>query len=275
MTAPTFYLSDLNTGTYDLGIGLGGPLGDGDTKFYLGLARSLGDRVLELGCGTGRVAIPLAEAGLQVTGLDLSRGMLAEARRKAELLQSDASGRLTLVEGDMANFDLAAEFDLVVIPARAFAFLLAPEAQRSCLARVRACLRPGGGLAIDVFDPRLEWCVPGERPGQTDESGLLPNGNTLRVRAVVRHNDAVAQVLRETWRFTETEPNGGLVREVDEVLALRWTYRYEMRHLLELAGFEAISEASGYGGEPPAYGLEQVWTCRRPPTPAPLESGRS
>ncbi len=267
MGEPTFYRSELNTSTYDLGVGVGGPLGGEDTAFFLGLARALGPRVLELGSGTGRVSVALAEAGLEVTGLDRSPGMLAEARAKAASLAPETAARLTFLEGDMAAFDLGgAVFDLVIIPARAFAFLLTPDAQLACLSRIWLHLRRGGALALDVFDPRLDWCLPGDQPGTTDESGALPSGNTLRVRVLGRHNDVVGQVLRETWRFTETDATGSVVRELDEVLALRWTYRYEMRHLLELAGFDAITEAADYRGSAPAYGREQVWTCRKPET---------
>jgi SAM-dependent methyltransferase len=259
----TFYLSDLNTSTYDLGIGTGF-MGNGDVAFFRRLAEAHGKRVLELGCGTGRVTLALAADGFEVTGLDRSPGMLAEGRRKLASVDWGTAARVQLVEGDMADFDLDRVFDLVVIPARAFAFLLTPEAQRGCLARIAAHLRPGGMLALDVFDPRLDLCLPGDQPGATDDSGPLPSGNTLRVRVLDRHNDCVAQVLRETWRFTETDAAGSVVREVDERLVLRWTFRHEMRHLLELSGFVDLTEASDFEGSPPAYGREQVWTGVRP-----------
>jgi SAM-dependent methyltransferase len=261
---PTFYLSDLNTSTYDLGIGQGFRVGGDDIAFFRGLTATHGGRVLELGCGTGRVALSLASDGCEVTGLDRSPGMIAEARRKLAGLDWATAARVRLVEGDMAEFDLDGVFDVVIIPARAFAFLLTPDAQRGCLARIAAHLRPGGMLAIDLFDPRLDLCAPDAAPAHRDDTGAMPNGNTLRVQVLDRHNDSVAQVLRETWRFTETDPAGAVLREVDEELVLRWTFRYEMRHLLELAGFIEITEASDFAGSPPAYGLEQVWTCVRP-----------
>jgi SAM-dependent methyltransferase len=259
-----FYSSDLNTETYDLAVGRLGPANDVDVAFCRDLAASSGPRVLELGCGTGRVTIALARAGLDATGLDLSPGMLREALSKVSHLDPATQARLRFVEGDMTDFSLVGRFDTVLIPARAFAFLLTPEAQRACLARVFEHLRPGGVLSIHLFDPRLDLCMPGLMGGRTDTALDPTTGHTIRVEVLSRQNDTVAQVLREPCRFTELDGAGRVLRVEEEQLVLRWTYRYEMRHLLELAGFDRIDEQSDFEGSPPAYGLEQVWVCRRP-----------
>jgi len=264
VTPPAFYSSPLNTRVYDLGVGRGAPDGGEDITFYAELVRSSGPRVLELGVGTGRVAVALATAGFQVTGLDHSPGMLKEAKRKLERLDPTARGRVNLVEGDLVDFDLGATFDVVLAPARVFAFLLTPEEQLACLARVRAHLRAGGNLAIDIFDPRLDLCIPGAGGVRTDSRIDPATGNTIRVDILDRVNDPVAQTLRERWRFSEIDPRGVALAVEEETLQLRWTYRHEMRHLLTLAGFVDITEASDFAGSPPAYGREQVWICRRP-----------
>jgi SAM-dependent methyltransferase len=260
-----FYSSALNAETYDLGVGRGGPGDGGDVAFYLRIALAGGPRVLELGSGTGRVAIALAQAGLHVVGVELSGPMLNQARAKLRTVATDVAGRIRFVRGDMTTVALAETFDTVLIPARAFAFLLTPAAQQACLARTWSWLRPRGTLVIDLVDPRLDLCLPGTIGGGRTESSVDPStGRTVRGEIVSRTNDTVAQVLREHWRFTEFDSNGRLTRSSDEELALRWTYRYEMRHLLALAGFVDIVEQSDFAGAPPAYGGEQVWTCRRP-----------
>ena len=269
MPALPFYSSSVNTETYDLTVGRV-IKDDADVRFYRDLALGSGSHVLELACGTGRVTIPLAQVGLNVTGLDRSPGMLREARAKLAALGQTIAGRIRLIEGDMVDLSLDTVFDTVLMPATAFAFLLAPEAQRACLSRVFEHLRPGGVLSIAVFDPRLDLCVPGDLGGRADTALDPRSGHTVRVEVRSRHNDTLAQVLHEAWRFTELDADAGVLRSADEELVLRWTYRYEMRHLLELAGFDRIEEFSDFYGTPPAYGVQQVWVCRRPRGGCPL-----
>lgn len=73
--------------------------------------------------------------------------------------------------------------------------------------------------------------------------------------------DTLSQTLRERWRFTESTSSGTVVRREEEILELRWTYRYEMRYLLELGGLAIEGEFSDFGDSPPAYGREQIWVA--------------
>lgn len=145
--------------------------------------------------------------------------------------------------------------------------LTTTEAQRACLERARAHLAPGGLLAIDIFDPLLDRMLPGTLPEAWRNLGEVPHpksGNRVRIEASDRTNDPVSQVFEETWRFTELGSGGAVLRQEEEVLRMRWTYRYEMRHLLELSGFEVEAEYSDYFKSPPAYGKEQIWVARKP-----------
>jgi SAM-dependent methyltransferase len=190
--------------------------------------------------------------------------MLSQAFAKLAHCPSKTQDRVRFVEADMADFRLDQSFDAVLIPARGFAFLLTIDLQRACLARVFDHLRPGGVLSVHLFDPRLDLCLPGLTGGRA-ETGVDPaTGRTYRVEVLSRENDALAQVLRERWRFSELDASGSAIRVEEEQLALRWTYRYEMRHLLELAGFRSIVEYSDFQRSPAAYGREQVWVCERP-----------
>src|SRR5690606_39167723 len=103
-----------------------------DVPFYIDLAReaaAAGHPVLELGCGTGRVTIPVARAGVEVVGLDNAPAMLDVARRKA-----GGAPIPRWVLGDMADFRLEERFGLVLIPFRSFLLLLTVEEQKRCLA---------------------------------------------------------------------------------------------------------------------------------------------
>ena len=128
-----------------------------DIPFYLDEARSAGGSVLEFGCGTGRVAIPIAQEGIEIVGLDSSPAMLDLARRKAE--KAPGARGLRLVEADMRDCSLDEVFDLVIIPFRGFLSLLSVEDQVRTLANVRTHLAPGGKLAFNVFVPDLNMLV--------------------------------------------------------------------------------------------------------------------
>jgi hypothetical protein len=142
--------------------------------------------------------------------------------------------------------------------------LLDSHGQRSALDGARRHLRPGGMLAIDLFDPRLDRLVPGLVEGEEVRETTHPvTGRRVVVRIDERVNDPVRQVFRQRWRFKELGEDGTVVREEQEELSLRWTYRWEMRHLLELSGFEPVAEYGDYAASPPAYGGEQIWLARK------------
>jgi SAM-dependent methyltransferase len=262
-TAPRFYLRPgLHIETYDSQHDTI-PGGD-DISFFRDLAERAGGPVLELGCGTGRVSIPLAEAGFDVVGLDRSAPMLAIAGERRRALPADVRRRLRFVEGDMTGFRLGRRFGLVLAAFRVFMLLPDDEAQRSALGLIRRHLRPGGLLSIDIFDPRLDLITPEPRPQTERREFRHPTtGNRVTASVVSRVNDPVVQRFTTVWRFAEEGPDGSLIREEFEELTMRWTYRYEMRHVLELSGFEIVSEFSDFAGSPPAYAGEQVWVARR------------
>jgi SAM-dependent methyltransferase len=235
-----------------------------DAAFYVRQAKRFGGPVLELGAGTGRVTWPLAEAGLNVVGLDLSEAMIRRAQAKAERYGPEVGERVRFVVGNMADFNLEQQFALVIIAFRSFQALLSPEEQRRCLDCIHRHLKPGGGLILDLFDPRLDLCVPdAKNPMDAISVRHSISGNLVKIAITRLETDPVRQLLYERWRFCEVDQAGNAVREAVENLTLRWTYRQEMRYLLELAGFEIEAEFSDYAESPPAYGKEQLWIVRR------------
>ncbi len=244
---PSVDLYDSRHGTV-----LGLPI-EGDVDFYLAQARETGGPVLELGVGTGRVAVALARAGFAVVGLDLSPHMLQVARKKA------VPG-LKLVRGNMARFNLRRKFRLILIPFRAFQHLETPEEQRNCLECVRRHMARGGRFVVDLFDPKLEYCLPGRDTAPKGRGSVRhpKSGKWIDIRIAERKNDPLTQTFTEKWVYTERGPKG---RRWDDFLTLRWTYRWEMRYLLELAGFRPTAGYGDFRGGPPKYGAEQIWVC--------------
>lgn len=230
----------------------------GDVAFYAGIARRTGGPVLELGCGTARVALPLAEAGFDVTGVDRAAAMLAVARRKLLAASPDARDRLTLIEADMTAVDLGRRFGCVIVPFRSFQQLLTVGLQRALLGVIRRHLRPGGLMALHLYDPRLDVLVGDGGAGPVSE-GMHPVSGRRYAAEVLRCRfDYIAQVRHDVWRYTELDATGRVIAEATRELAVRWTFRWELRHLLEASGFTVESEHSDFFGAPPTYGRELI-----------------
>lgn len=263
-----FYGRDsLNVESYDAQAASVRPVLTGDVEFYVDLARRWGGPVLDLGGGTGRVAWPLAEAGFDVTSLDLSAPMLARSEAKRALASPAARSRVILVQADLRDFALPTRFGLAIAPFRAFQLLRSADDQRAALATIHDHLRPGAVLVLHLFDPLLDACVPFDGvPAQPDRGTVvLPSGHRVTMRVLRRTTDPLVQVLTEVWEFTELDDDGNAIRREEETLRMRWTYRFEMRYLLELSGFEVEAEHSDFQGSPPEYAAEQVWIARRRP----------
>lgn len=239
----------------------------GDVQFYVEEARTAGSPVLELGCGTGRILIPIAEAGIEVVGLDRSSVMLDQARRKVAFLAPDVQERVDLIEGGMGDFALGRRFNLVAIPYRAFLHLPTPEDERQALLNIRDHLVEGGLLVMNMFDPLLELIA--------GHSG--PLGAALKKQSEFTHPETGHRVV--IWDSRQYDPERQLVDqnfvfdeldEVGQVLArrytsysLRYVYRQEMQYLLELCGFRIEALYGDFQRGPFRYGGEQIWVARR------------
>jgi ubiquinone/menaquinone biosynthesis C-methylase UbiE len=137
--------------TYDESV----PDWPGELDFYQEMAAEVkrqGGTVLEIACGTGRVAIRLAQNGVKVVGLDLSPQMLAVARQKSVGLEN-----MRWVQGDMRSFQLGEAFELVIIPGHAFQNLNTAQDQVACLEGIKRHLRPGGVLVVHLDHQDLSW----------------------------------------------------------------------------------------------------------------------
>jgi ubiquinone/menaquinone biosynthesis C-methylase UbiE len=226
--------------------------GSQDVAFYRALAQASGGPVLELGCGTGRVLLPIARDGVACVGVDASRDMLDVFRAK----QPPPS--LELVHATMETFDLGRRrFRLITVPFRAFSHLLDVPAQLAALANIRRHLAPGGRLALDVFDPRLDRIALREEPEALAARASTPRGLVQRFDRVTR--DPARQVLTLRVRFVADAPEDCGEGE----LQLRWFYRYELEHLLARAGFKIEQVYGGFDHRPWSPGGETIVIAKR------------
>ena len=219
-----------------------------DIPFYRELAGERA-RILELACGTGRVLVPLAAAGHQITGLDASSHMLALARGKLEAAGPAVAARTRLIEGDMRGFSLDAEFDLAIIAAKSLAYLTERRAQLQALRAVAAHLRPGGRLALDLLHPSPDFLA--ERPGslRQDVAHVLADGTVVARTETLVENDRAAQLRRIRSAYETVAPDGTVTKRYVE-RPYRYLFRFEAEHLLERAGFSIEALYGGYQREP-------------------------
>src|SRR5216117_4003084 len=179
----------------------GGP----DVEWFRALARRTGGPILELGCGTGRIAVPIAQEGHHVVGLDRSAAMLERAERRAR----HANVEVRWVEGDMRAFSFNEGFALVFVALNSF-LMLDPDDRWACLARVREHMAPRGRVAIDVFQPDPEVVV-GLDGGVVDEwERVDPEGGRV-VRKFSSSRANVDGVTQRIW-YDETADDGAVRR---------------------------------------------------------------
>jgi SAM-dependent methyltransferase len=221
-----------------------------DVPFYLYYAQQCGSPLLELACGTGRVLIPLAQAGFALYGVDVSEKMLAVCRRKVE--EHCVADRVHLMQANMASFDLPCkDFALVYIPVRAFMHLFTLADQLACLHRVYAHLRVGGLFIVDLYTPSFPILA------QTPDSPFivrrefdLPNGHHIIRKDRFVCNDLVHQIHYSELRFEEYDRTGRLVGARTLPMHTRYTFRYELQLLLERVGFELLDLFRDYAKSP-------------------------
>jgi SAM-dependent methyltransferase len=221
-----------------------------DVAFYRDAARDFGDPILELGCGTGRITMELAEEGKRITGLDISERMLERAAKKRSALFTEERERVHLVQGDMAHFDLGEKFRLVLIPFRPFQHLLQVQQQLDCLDCVKKHLAPGGRLILDVFQTDAERM---HDPVHMRESLVVEyktaDGRQVRISERVAAFHRAEQINDVEMIYSVVHPGGRKERLVF-AWPLRYFFRYEIEHLLARCGFRVAAEYGNFDRTP-------------------------
>jgi len=230
-----------------------------DIPFYVEEARRSGGPVLELACGTGRLAIPIAQSGVEIVGLDISPSMLAHARTKAE-----AGGvKIEFVEGDCRDFDLGRKFALISMAFNSMQHLHDYASQAALFAGVRKHLAEGGRFIFDVFNPKVEILTrsPGER--RLEREYQDPDGKgTVAFEYSSTYDDA-AQVSHIQCYFVRRGPNGEELDVRREEMHLRSFFPQELDLLVRSQGFEIVEKFGNFEHKPFASrDPKQVVVCR-------------
>lgn len=246
---------------------------DDDLALYADFARTVTGPLLDIGVGTGRVAVSLAQAGREVVGVDTSAAMLALARHRAS--GAGATTHLRLIQGDVATVDLPERFGLAYFALNTFSHLLSRPEQLAALANVRRLLSPGGRLLIDQWNPHASTAP--------DSSGQWVFGYRRRnedghwvTQSVASIAEPAEQTLDTTIIYDEevlpqrsgpSADHGAEVRRTTVTLRLRYFYRYEVEWLLLAAGFELEAVFGSYDlGRYRADAPRLIWLARNSAT---------
>lgn len=239
----------------------------GEYAYYDELAAEAyarGQAVLEIACGTGRIAIRLAQGGVQVTGMDLLPEMLEVARSKSRDLPN-----VRWVEGTMRDFDLGATFGLIILPGHPFQYMLTPEDQLACLGCVRRHLAPDGLAVFHLDHQDLDWLgsigPANEREYEAGHVAVHPRtGEQFRsVYAWSYARPTQTATLYKAWE--QLDAAGAVVaRYENEPLPLHCVFRHEMAHALARAGFEVVALYGDFLRNPLGEdSSEMIWEARR------------
>jgi len=217
------------------------PVEENEVEFYLELAQSAaGRRTLELAAGTGRIAIPLAQAGVPVVGLEISPHMLARARQKSAGLDNVA-----WVEGDMCDFDLGEQFELITVPSGSFQLLLETDDQLACLRCVERHLSPDGRFAFELEN--LDYARTGE--WLTGKRGVFlrnrardfldpESGRRVLSWGTIEFHPSQQRYTSHGFREELSDEGEVVARVYGSPMELRYLFRYETEHLLARCGLE-------------------------------------
>ena len=237
-----------------------------DVAFFVTAAKESGGPVLEIGCGTGRVLIPTARAGIEIAGLDLSPHMLQVGRERLLEEPEEVQSRVQLLEEDMRDFDLGRTFKLVTTPFRPFQHLTTVDDQRACLACIHRHLHRDGRLILDIFNPWLELLASdnvGQELGEEPEF-TMPDGRRVLRRYRFTSKDVFNQVNQCEMIYYVTHVDGRQ-EQLFHAFPMRHLFRYEAEHLLACCGFSLEQVYADYDQSPfgSKYPGELIMVARR------------
>jgi len=226
-----------------------------DLPFYLRQVERYGGPVLELGCGTGRVTIPVAQKGIRISGLDISEPMLSHGREKARKLGLD----IEWVNADCRKFELNKKFSLIIFPYNAFHHLLDIESVEACFSSVKRHLADKGRFMIDIFNPSLKLLTRDPEKRYPLAEYPDPDGAGQVVMTETPSYDAATQIQRLRWHYRIGDKEDAKVEEWD----MRIYYPQELDALIKYNGFEIEHKWGCYDESPfVSESQKQIVVCK-------------
>ncbi len=237
-----------------------------DIAYILTLAERAKGPVLELGCGSGRLLVPLARAGYTVSGLDNSAAMLGRARSRLEKESELIRERVTLIEADMAAFQLPGDhqqFALVLVPYNTLMHL-EPGRMLKCLKNIRRTMRPDGWLFIDLINPAVVAQTPNDRSLTLENQLVDPDTGEIILQMASNWLEEPEQILHITWIYDAVPAEGGAIHRTVAQAVYHYLYPHQLEMLLDESDFRLESLSGDYEDTPFQEESDRLLLLARP-----------
>lgn len=233
-----------------------------DIALYLQLAEEYGDPIIDIGCGTGRVMIPLAQQGYEIHGIDYEPAMLEYAER-ARKSSPHLRQKMTLHLGDVQTYALDKKFKLVLVPYNGLMHFHDQETQIVVLKRLRAWTADNGLLVLDLPNAGEVFATQDSDTIMLDRTFLEPETGHMVMQQSHSYLDRTTQLLRVTWIYDEITEDGTLKRTFAP-LVLYYYFYSELKLLLKHCGFEIEAVYGDTGCGPYEDGCERMIVFAKP-----------
>nr|WP_321235106.1 class I SAM-dependent methyltransferase [uncultured Psychroserpens sp.] len=225
-----------------------------DLQFYKRwLPKNKNARILELCCGTGRLTLPIAKDGYNITGVDYTASMLEQAKVKA----SNEGLEVEFIEADIRTLNLPETFDLIFIPFNSIHHLYKNDDLFKAFNAVKKHLKEGGLFLLDCFNPNIQFIVEAEKEQKEIANYTTKDGRDVLIKQVMRYEN-ITQVNRIEWHYYI---NG----EFDSIqnLDMRLFFPQELDAYLERNGFNIINKFGSFEEDPFSNNSEkQIFICQ-------------
>jgi SAM-dependent methyltransferase len=223
-----------------------------DIPFYLEQSVNYGDPILELACGTGRVSIPIAKSGFDVTGIDISSGMLNSAAVDA----AEAGAKINFIKGDIRNFKIDKKFNLIIFPFNSLAHLLDLESVNGCFQSVREHLLPDGRFILDFMNPDFKYFMRDQSVSYPVDTYPDPDSDEMVIITENNFYDRATQINHIKWHYKIGE------KEFTYDWSMRMYYPQELQALLIENGFNIEHKFGSFDcAEFATDSAKQIYVC--------------
>ncbi|MGD2248939.1 MAG: class I SAM-dependent methyltransferase [Candidatus Methanofastidiosia archaeon] len=244
---------------YDETLAMGSPV---EIGWFLDKVKEFGGPVLDIGCGTGRIALEIARKGYTVVGVDSSEGMLSIFKKKLFKEPEKIQKRVSIYTGDMGSFDVNKKFQTILCVDAFFHNVTVAE-EIKCLQKVKTHLNFDGRFIFNIPNPNCEFLM--KRADAYTERGTYPleTGDTLKIEEA-QDIDVLTQVIVTYLRYIRMDSAGKVVDMKESSWKSRYLYYYEAVHLLYRCGFEVESVVGDYRNSPVDSGSQLIFQVKIP-----------